>query len=389
MKKIALIVKNTTFNKSFGGLEVHTKGLIDLLSTDYKIDIFAPKRELKNSEVSENNKTFYFINANYKTGFFSDFFNGNWNRELLTFFKSKYIEEKYDLIISISSAAYPLLNKKKDFDCKFLTVSHGTALSEFISLYNESGVNLSLIKNLPYFLYNFLWKQKNFIRDSDFVVCVSDFVKNSLIRETNSLDNSKFKTIFNGVSVDKVFNKDFENEGKLKILFSGRVEKSKGIFILLDAIKNLNIELFIAGDGNSLDEAKKYALENKLNEKVTFLGRLSFDKLKKYYEESDILVVPSLRIEGFPMSILEGMSYFLPVIASKVGGNVDAVLDNKTGFLIEAGDSSELRERIDFFNTHPNKIKEFGINANNLVLQRFSNTGMIKEYQEVIRKLIK
>ena len=47
MKKIAIITKNTTFNKYFGGLEVHTKSLIENLSQDYELHIFAPKRELK------------------------------------------------------------------------------------------------------------------------------------------------------------------------------------------------------------------------------------------------------------------------------------------------------------------------------------------------------
>lgn len=388
MKKIAVIIKNTTFNKSFGGLEVHSKILIDQLAKDFEVFIFAPKRELKNSIVKENNKTFYFIDTEYKTGPISDLFKENWNFGLYNFFKEKYIEDKYDLIISISSAAYPIIRNKSEFNCKILSVSHGTALSEFKSLYNEGGLSFSFFKNLPYFLYNFFYKQKNFIAKSDFVICVSDYVRQNLILETSDTKISKFKTIFNGVAIDD-FEKDFSHEGKLKILFSGRVELSKGIGVLLQSIKNLDVILNVAGDGNYLSEAKKYSQDNKLNEKVNFLGKLTFDNLKNYYKESDILIVPSLRVEGFPMSILEGMSYYLPVIATKMGGNVDAVLDNKTGFLINADDPKELSERIKFFNTYPEKIKEFGLNSRNLVVQRFSIEGMIKEYLEVISSLIK
>jgi glycosyltransferase involved in cell wall biosynthesis len=89
------------------------------------------------------------------------------------------------------------------------------------------------------------------------------------------------------------------------------------------------------------------------------------------------------------MSIIEGMSYSLPVIASKIGGNSDAIVDSKTGFLIEPGDVKDLEEKLDYFNKYPEKIKEFGINARNLVIQRFSIKGMIKEYQEVIKRFIK
>jgi len=388
MKKIAVITKNTTFNKSFGGLEVHTKVLLDMLSLDYEIDIIAPKRDLKNSELSEPNKNYFFIDANYRTGYFSDFSKTNWNQVLYNFFKNKYTERNYDLIISISSAGYPILRKKSEFDCKVLTISHGTALSEFQSLYNEGGVSLSLLRNLPYFLYNFYFKQREFIHLSDYVVCVSDYVKEHLIRETASYNKEKFKTIFNGAEIED-YQKEFEIKKPIKIVFSGRVEVSKGIFVLLESVKNLDVVLNVAGDGLALKKAKEYVAENKLSDKVSFLGKLTFDSLKNIYKNSDLLVVPSLRVEGFPMSIIEGMSYYLPVIASKIGGNSDAILDSKTGFLTTPGDAAELAEKINFFSSHPEKIKEFGLNSRNLVAQRFSNRGMIKEYQDVINKLIK
>lgn len=388
MKKIAVITKNTTFNKSFGGLEVHTKVLLDMLSLDYEIDVIAPKRDLKNSELSEPNKNYFFIDANYRTGYFSDFFKTNWNQVLYNFFKNKYAERNYDLIISISSAGYPILRKKSEFDCKVLTISHGTALSEFQSLYNEGGISLSLLRNLPYFLYNFYFKQREFIHLSDYVICVSDYVKEHLIRETASHNKDKFKTIFNGAEIED-YQKEFEIKKPIKIVFSGRVEVSKGIFVLLESVKNLDVVLNVAGDGLALKKAKEYVAENKLSDKVSFLGRLTFDSLKNIYKNSDLLVVPSLRVEGFPMSIIEGMSYYLPVIASKIGGNSDAILDSKTGFLTTPGDAAELAEKINFFSSHPEKIKEFGLNSRNLVAQRFSNRGMIKEYQDVINKLIK
>lgn len=389
MKKIAVITKNTTFNKNYGGLEVHTKALIDLLSEDYSIDIFAPKRELKNTEITEGNKQFYFLDFEYRTGIFSDFQKNKWNHGLYNFFKEKIEINKYDLIISISSAGYPLLRKKGDFDCQFITISHGTALSEYKSLYNESGLSLSLLKNTPYFLYNYFFKQKEFINLSDYVICVSDYVRENLIKETSSKNVSKFQTIFNGAPVDELYEKSFTTGGDLKIIFSGRVEISKGIFVLLDSIKNLQVRLYIAGEGSALLEAKRFVIENRLTEKVEFLGKLTFDNLKNYYKDADVLVVPSLRVEGFPMSIIEGMSYYLPVIASKIGGNSDAVLDSKTGFLIEPGDTKDLEEKLDYFNKYPEKIKEFGINARNLVIQRFSIKGMIKEYQDIIKRFIK
>ena len=88
------------------------------------------------------------------------------------------------------------------------------------------------------------------------------------------------------------------------------------------------------------------------------------------------------------MSIIEGMAYYMPVIATKIGGNDDAVFENRNGFLITPGDVYELKERIKFFDTYPEKIKEYGLNARNLVVHKFSLETMIEEYKNLIERFI-
>lgn len=387
MKRIAIITKNTTFNKYYGGLEVHTKSLIENLSQDYELDIFAPKRELKNLQLKEPNRNYFFIDCEYHTGLFSDYFKKNWYYSLLDFFKEKYSERNYDLIISISSAGYPIIRNKELFKPNIISICHGSAYSEFKSLLNEQGINITTIKNFPYFIYNFLYKQANFIKNSDFVISVSSYVQSSVIKESGSKDLAKFMVIHNGAKLEE-YQKEFKNTGLLKILFSGRVEKSKGIFILLRSIKDLDIQLLVAGDGSAMEEARNLVQDLKISEKVQFLGKLTYPQLVDNYKDCDVLIAPSLRIEGFPMSIIEGMSYYMPVIATKIGGNDDAVFENRNGFLITPNDEFELKERIKFFDTYPEKIKEYGMNARNLVEHKFNVNFMISEYKKVIERFI-
>lgn len=392
MKKIAVIIKNTTYHKYFGGLEVHTKNIIESLSEKYEISVFSPKRELKNSEIKDGNIKYYFIEANYKTSFFADLFKNNWCQSLLDFFREINTKEKFDLVISISSAGYPIImnrNKlKNEFDFKILTISHGTAGSEFQSLVNEKISLFSLFLNFPYIFYNILFKQKSFIAGSDLVVCVSDYVRKELINETGNTNLDKFVTIFNG-SKHEDYLKDFEKNGKLIVLFAGRVEKSKGIWEVIQAIENLDVVFKIAGDGSLVDELKKYIQENKLEEKIILLGKLKYSDLVSFYKEADLLVSPSLRVEGFPMSIVEAMGFYLPIITTKIGGNQDAVVDNKNGFLVGMGNVLELRDKINYFNKYPEKIKEFGLNSRNFSLQKYSFDVMLNKYQKVINDLIK
>lgn len=389
MKKIAIITKNTTFNKYFGGLEIHTKSLIDRLAeSGFEIHIFAPLRELKNDTISDGNKKYFFIDAEYRTGFFSDFFVNNWFHGLLNFFNKKHLENNYELVISVSSAAYPILSKKRDYNFKILTISHGSALSEFSSIFNESGISFSLFRNLPYVFYNYFWKQKNFINSSDLIITVSNFVRNSLINETG-VDDKKIFVIHNGAKIEN-FNKEFieKNDG-LNLIFVGRVEKSKGIFVLIESIKDLDVNLIVCGAGTALEQAKKLSKDLRIESKVRFLGKLDSGQLSKEYKAADLLIAPSLRVEGFPMSIIEGMSFFLPVIASSIGGNSDAVFEGRNGFLVDVSDPKELKERIRFFMTYPEKIKQFGLNSRNLAEQKFNLDIMIEEYIKKINEFIR
>ena len=392
MKKIAVIIKNTTYHKFFGGLETHTKNVIESLSESYDITVFSPKRELKNSEIKDGNIKYYFLDANYKTSFWADFFKKNWYKSLLEFFREVHKNEKFDLVISISSAGYPIIENreklKEEFNFRILTISHGTAGSEFQSLLNEKIPLHRLVLNLPYVVYNIFFKQKSFISKSDLVVCVSDFVRTQLLKETGDKNQNKFITIFNG-SKHENYIKDFEKNGKLILLFAGRVEKSKGIWEIIESIIDLDVVLKIAGDGSLIEDLKKYIQENKLEENIIILGKLKYSELVQHYKEADVLVSPSLRVEGFPMSIVEAMGFYLPIITTNIGGNQDAVVDSKNGFLINAGSVLELRDKINYFNKYPEKIKEFGLNSRNFSLQKYSFNDMLIKYQKVIIDLIK
>jgi len=387
MKKIAIITKNTTYNKYFGGLEVHTKNIIEALAENYDISVISPKRELKNNDIQDKNITYYFLDAPYKTGFLSNFFNKYWNKKLKSFFSELNSRQNFDLLISISSAGYPIINDKDKYRFKILTISHGSAGAEFKSLLNEKVSFLTLIKNIPYIFYNINFKQKSFLKNSDKVICVSDYVRNSLIEETGDLNVAKYETIFNGAS-HELYTKEFIKEGILKIIFAGRVEKSKGIYELIEAVRDLDVSLKIAGDGSLFEEIKEYLRKEKLDHKIVLLGKLKYTDLVEYYKEADILVSPSLRVEGFPMSIVEAMGFYLPVITTNIGGNQDAVVDNKNGFLIKPSDVQDLQEKINYFNKYPEKIKEFGINSRNYAVQKYSFSVMLEKYQKVINTLL-
>ncbi|MDO8470813.1 MAG: glycosyltransferase family 4 protein [bacterium] len=108
-------------------------------------------------------------------------------------------------------------------------------------------------------------------------------------------------------------------DGKINILFVGRLEKRKGLMYLLRAYESLqkkhsNLRLLIAGEGELKEECLAFANTHRLRE-VHFLGAPSDADLKRIYKSADIFCSPALHGESFGVVLLEAMASRLPIVA--------------------------------------------------------------------------
>ena len=178
---------------------------------------------------------------------------------------------------------------------------------------------------------------------------------------------SKQATMFNGIvapyGVDnKAFHpweKDYSHG--LKVLFVGEINQRKGIYQILEAAKSLHpegVEFNLIGTGIELapDLYKPY------EQYVNFLGRVSFERLQEMYGTSHIFVFPSMG-EGFGLVIPEALSSGLPVIASTNCAGPDIIKEGYNGFIIDAGNTNQLIEKIRWFMEHMDMLPEMQENA--------------------------
>ncbi len=116
-----------------------------------------------------------------------------------------------------------------------------------------------------------------------------------------------------------------------KLLWVGSMQPIKGLFLLLEVMKELRenkeINLTLVGDGPSMKEIIKFLIKNKLEKVVNCVGRVPFSKVVEYYKKHDIFIFPSLR-ESFGVQLLEAMSYGLPIITMDHQGSKVFVPDN-------------------------------------------------------------
>ncbi|HRI21960.1 MAG TPA: glycosyltransferase family 4 protein [Panacibacter sp.] len=185
----------------------------------------------------------------------------------------------------------------------------------------------------------------------------------------------KITVIPNGIMRTNLVNKADEN--KKSIRFLGRIEKSKGIDILIEAFKSVaendnDICLEIAGKGSGEKQLRQWVNDNGLTGRVIFHGYFS-----DYWQSADFiagaccLVVPS-RMDNFPTVVLEAMSAAVPVIASAAGGIPEMIIDGEDGILFETGNIEQLATAIKKIIADTGYRNKLALNAAKSFENRFS-----------------
>ena len=127
------------------------------------------------------------------------------------------------------------------------------------------------------------------------------------------------------------------------VLYVGRLIKSKGVDLLLDAMRDCPGErLTIVGDGPERRALEEHA---RGNPNVTFTGMVDTAEVDRYLAGAGVLVLPSLE-EGLPNVVLEAMALGVPVIATRIGGIPDLIAHGETGWLIEPGKATTIADGI-------------------------------------------
>lgn len=126
------------------------------------------------------------------------------------------------------------------------------------------------------------------------------------------------------------------------LLFLSNLLVSKGVIVLLDALKILKdrdysfVCDFVGGETAEIDAARfnEEVEKRGLNRLVIYDGKKFGDEKEQYFKQADVFVFPSTN-EAFPLVNIEAMEHKLPIVTTKVGGIPDEILDGHNGFISE------------------------------------------------------
>ena len=175
------------------------------------------------------------------------------------------------------------------------------------------------------------------------------------------------------------------------LLFLGCINKNKGIYDLLDVIiqnktvYNHKMKLLIGGKGE-VESIMKNIKDNNISDIVSYIGWVSGEKKIEIFNQSDVFILPSY-YEGLPISILEAMSYSMPIISTQIGGIPEIVEDGVNGYLIHPGNKGELKQAIDSLITNTELRRKMGKESQCMV-GRFLPESVIRQLSDLYKLLL-
>ncbi len=226
--------------------------------------------------------------------------------------------------------------------------------------------------------------------ESDYIMCPSNFTKNSFLKY--GISENKIIQVPYGVDLSFYSKIEKQKTNKFRVIFVGLVCLRKGVQYLLQAWQKLNLpidktELLIVG--NILSDINPFLKNIKLNKNVIFYGSTDKNNLSKLYSQSSLFVLPSIE-EGLSMTIAEAMASGLPVICTTNTGGQDLIQNGVQGFISTIRDTDDLAEKILFCYTHKDLSNQMGLSGAQKVKNfTWDNYGhnIYKKYLDIMENI--
>jgi glycosyltransferase involved in cell wall biosynthesis len=246
--------------------------------------------------------------------------------------------------------------------------------------YVEHENNQSKRKSLKFF-------SRYALRKADAVVCLNPIYKEELEQQYKC--KVPIIVIGNGIDTKRYQPTIDKKEVPFKIGMASRMISGKDHKTLLTAFQNVsrshpNVKLYIAGDGETLNETKALSTLLHLDDKVHFLGLLNETEMLAFYAQMNAYVLAT-NAETFSTALLQAMACALPIITSDIPNNRLLIEPDITGWLYEVKNSLDLEYKMNTLLIDSAKAKAMGAAARKKIEAHFSIENSSKLYTELIQ----
>ncbi len=387
-----------------GGMQDHVQTLsAGLVRKGHRVTVVTSGRaDGKESDVVDGVRTLYL--AHTPPGRNSDAY---WFGAALKL-EELQATDPFDILHSQSVGAYGIYKRglAKKYHLPLVTSFHGTHLDVLttswhtdVSLDNPLGmVRFAAVSADLAFRYvaRDLW----FARAADVVIATSDADVDKY-KALFRLDETRIRKVYNGIDAELFAPRDpgplraeLGLEPGVKILLAlARLEKDKGVQNAIQVMPAILARfpacLIVVGDGGYRPALERLASERGVTGSVRFVGAKPLAECARYFNLCDLFVDPTMRTDGYDLTIAEAMACQKPVIVSDVGANstlIDAAT-GRDGVLIPRGDNEALAREIIRIFDEPDEACRMAANARDKIVSRFSIPAMVDGMERVYAEL--
>jgi len=236
------------------------------------------------------------------------------------------------------------------------------------------------------------WLKRWELSRADQVVCVSRAVADGLARDYGFDVEANGRVIENGVDavgLDRTTPRALAERDRVRKamgasgfvwVFVGRLEKQKGVDVLLDGFSRLDpaSQLWIVGDGSLRGELEQRARTLGVLDRVRFEGAVA--DASPFYWGADAFAIAS-RWEGLPLALLEAQAAGLPVVAAAAGGVAEAIREGTTGLLVPREEPLVLAQAMRRVMDDPELARRLGYEAARQAREEWSWERMVSAYE--------
>jgi glycosyltransferase involved in cell wall biosynthesis len=205
---------------------------------------------------------------------------------------------------------------------------------------------------------------------------------------------SRLEVVPNGVDVEKFAGGVPYDHERPYALAAGRFTRQKGFDVLieaaatLEAVRGGQVHVLLAGDGAEEASLRQRVARLGLTHGIRFLGPVDAEGLPALYRGARAVAVPS-RWEGLPLVCLEAMASGRAVVASRVDGIPDAVIDGETGLLVPPDDPAALARALDALLADPAWANRLGAAGARRARECFAWSTIARRYLTVLERAVR
>lgn len=206
-------------------------------------------------------------------------------------------------------------------------------------------------------------KIRNLLEYVDIFLAPSEYLKKRF--EDFGIPGKKIRLNRYGFDLSQFIVHDRTRQGKIRFAFIGTMLPAKGAHVLIEAFNSINkdsAELKIYGKlrpYSGFETYLPYLRRIAGGRHIEFMGEFMHEQIGHILKDIDVLIAPSLWQENSPLVIHEAFLAGVPVVASNIGGIPELISDSENGLLFNAGDASDLKEKISFLISNRDIIDKF------------------------------